>query len=341
MSSSNSFKLSVCMPIYKGSSHLKEALNNILNQDFDNLEIIIGDDNPPEFEYEIKRTQEIIKSFDDPRIKYFKNKINLGYPKNLQKIVSKAQGDILFLMAQDDLLAKGTLRKTHDAFFLDENIGVVTRPYFWFYENVKRPVRAVMPYGKNKDVVLSIWDGEKAVLKVLESVGQLSGLAYMKKYLEVPFHDDVFPAHIYPFLGIFKKHKCVFLKDFTVAVRIPTSQTRYVSSIYDKPPTLSWIEMFETVLREDDYKEIRNMCIKHYAQNFLGLIQIKNYSTFKNLIREILILLKFHPLNLLDIKFWFFSLGTILIPRNLLIWLVDNYKKKVLSRRLDEVRFII
>lgn len=329
------------MPIYKGSSYLKETLNNTLNQDFDNFEIIIGDDNPPELKDEIKRTQEIIKSFNNLRIKYFKNEINLGYPKNLQRIVSKAEGDILFLMAQDDLLAKGTLRKTHDAFFLDEDIGVVTRPYFWFYEDVKRPVRAVMPYDKNKDAALSIWDGEKAVLKVLESVGQLSGLAYMKKYLEVPFHNDVFPAHIYPFLGIFKKHKCVFLKDFTVAVRIPSSQTRHISAIYDKSPTLSWMEMFESIFKEQIYEKIKDICIKHYAKNFLGLIQIKNYSVFKNLMREILILVRFYPLNLLDIKFWFFSLGTILTPKDLLIWLVDTYKRKVLSRRLEKIKFIV
>lgn len=327
------------MPVYKGSNYLEETLNNILNQNFNELEIIIGDDNPPELKDEIEKTQKIIKSFKDDRIRYFKNEVNLGYPKNLRKIVSKAEGDVLFLMAQDDLLAKGTLRQTHDAFFLAKDIGVVTRPYFWFYEHLSKPARAVMPYDKNNNVVLSIGDGEKAVLKVLDSVGQLSGLAYMKRYLNVPFHDDIFPAHIYPFLGIFKDHKCAFLKDFTVAVRVTSSQTRKISSIYDKSPTLSWIEMFIKVFNEKEHEEIKEYCIKNLAKNFLGLVQIKNYSTMKNLMREILILIKYHPFNLLNFKFWFIVFGTIVVPRGPLIWLVDNYKKKILSRRLRSIEF--
>ena len=70
------------------------------------------------------------------------------------------KGDIIFLMGQDDILAKNALSKTYNAFLLDEDIGVVTRPYYWFNKDVRKPVRVVTPYNENKDSIISVFDGE-------------------------------------------------------------------------------------------------------------------------------------------------------------------------------------
>lgn len=325
-------KFSICMPTYNGSSWIEETLKSILSQSFQNFEVIISDDCSKD------KTLEVIKKFKDKRIRIYRNQKNLGYGKNLQVLRKLAKGEILFLMGQDDILLKDALLKTYNAFLLGKEIGVVTRPYYWFNEDVKKPVRAIMPYDKNKDAVISIFDGKREVQKIFESVGQLSGLAYRRKYMDTDFHQETFPAHIYPFASITKKHKVVYLKDYTVAVRIESSQTRFKKSIYDISPTESWVKMFNSVYRERQYKEVREAGIEQMAKNFVGLVQLKNYSTFKNLLREIFILLKLRPANLLDPKFWFFSLGTILIPRKLLISLVDNYKNKILLRRLKNIK---
>jgi hypothetical protein len=241
-------------------------------------------------------------------------------------------------MGQDDILLKDALMKTHNAFMLGEEIGLVTRPYYWFYEDVKKPVRAIFPYNNEKDSVISVLDGKREVQKIFESVGQLSGLAYRRKYMDIDFHEETFPAHIYPFASITKKYKVVYLKDYTVAVRIESSQTRFKKSIYDISPTESWVKMFNTVYREKKYEEVRKAGIEQMAKNYIGLVQLKNYSTFKNLLREILILIKLRPLNLLSPAFWFFSLGTIFVPRKFLIWLVDNYKKEVLYKKIRAIK---
>ncbi len=324
----NDLKFSICIPTYNGAFWIKETLQSILSQSFQNYDITISDDNS------IDNTLEIIKSFYDKRIKIFKNEKNLGYGKNLQVLKRLASGDILFLMGQDDILLKDALLKTYNAFLLGAEIGAVTRPYYWFSEDVRKPVRAVKPYNGNEDSIISIFDGEREVKKIFESAGQLSGLAYRREYIDIDFHEDTFPAHIYPFASIAKKHKIVFLKDYTVAVRIPSSQTRFKSSIYDISPTESWVKMFRSVYEEDKYKKIREIGMEQVSTNFLGLIQLKTHSTLKNLLREILILLRLRPNNLLNVRFWFFSLGAILIPRATLRWLADNYKRKILSRRL-------
>ena len=333
------FSISICMPVYQGSHLIRNAIDSIRKQGFQNYELLIGDDNNPEAKAEIEKTKSILDSYNEPRIKYTKNEQNLGYPSNLKSIVARATKDILFLMAQDDILSNDALQKTHDAFLLDEDVGVVTRPYFWFYDSIDKPVRAVTPYDSENDAVLTILDGKKTFNKIFDSVGQLSGLAYKKECLEIPFHHDVFPAHIYPFAGILKKHKCVFLKDYTVAVGIKDSQTRFVNSIYDKSPTESWINMFNTVFSEEEFSKQREWGNEDMTSHYVGLVQLKNYGKPGVLWREILLLVKYRKTNLLTPLFWFFSLGCLIIPRRILIWLVDTYKLRVNSKLLGSIEF--
>jgi glycosyltransferase involved in cell wall biosynthesis len=321
-------KFSICIPTYNGSKWIKETLESILSQSFQNFETIISDDCSKD------DTVEVIKNIRDKRIKIYQNKINLGYGKNLQVLRKLSKGDILFLMGQDDILLKDALLKTHNAFMLGEEIGLVMRPYYWFYEDVKKPVRAIFPYNGKKDSIISVLDGKREVQKIFESVGQLSGLAYRRKYMDMDFHEETFPAHIYPFASITKKYKVVYLKDYTIAVRIESSQTRFKKSIYDISPTESWVKMFNTVYREKKYEEVRKAGIEQTAKNYVGLVQLKNYSTFKNLMREILILIKLRPLNLLSPAFWFFSLGTIIIPTVVLRRLVDFFKNNIMGPKI-------
>lgn len=126
----------------------------------------------------------------------------------------------------------------------------------------------------------------------------------------------------------------MFLKDYTVAVRRYTSQTRNDPRIYEVSPTQSWIDMINAVFPEREYRLTRHLCLKIVAQNFVGLVQIKNFSTFKNLIREYTIMVMHYRPNLLNPIFWVFVLGTLFLPRRLLLPLVDWYSDRVVPRRL-------
>lgn len=322
------------MPSYNGAGVISETIYSILSQDFNNFELIIVDDNSKD------NTEEIVSKIKDPRIKFFKNDVNLGYPKNLEKCRQKAEGDIIYLMGQDDILAEGALSSTYRAFKLSDDIGAVTRPYYWFYEEITKPVRAKEQFNKNEDSIISIYDGKDAVIAVFKTLDQLSGLAYRKKYMDMPFHEDIFPCHVYPFASIFKKHPIVILKDYNVAVRIQSSQTRSVSSIYEKSPIQSWVDMFNNVFYETRFVDIKEKCIKSFvAVNYVGLVQIKNYAKYKYLLREISLLIKYRWKNLFNIKFWFFSIGTVIMPCSLLIPLVDFYKNKINSKFLLNIQF--
>jgi len=152
--------------------------------------------------------------------------------------------------------------------------------------------------------------------------------------LDTLFGEELFTAHVYPLASIAKNHSIVFLKDYTVAVRATSSQTRHKSSIYEDSPAESWARMFETFYEEEQYEKAKRAGIKQVGTHYLGLVQIRNYGAFRNLLHEILVLIKLHPLNLLSCRFWLYVLGVVVIPRGVLIWLVDSYKTRVLAKWL-------
>ena len=323
--------MSICMPVYNGAEVITDTLRSILGQTFRDFELVIADDASTD------ATQETIQNIAHPSIKYYRHETNVGYPRNLERCRTRCSGDIVFLMGQDDILAQGTLERVYSIFQANENVGAITRPYYWFHRDVKNPVRAKEQLDPRADSVVSISSDLRSIVKVFSTLDQLSGLAYRRSCMDRGFHDDVFTAHVYPFASIFKKHEIVYLRDYTVAVRIGTSQTRHVSSIYTKSPMQSWVDMFNDVLRNEQFRAVREYCIRNFvAKNFVGLIQIKNYGKTSWVLREIGLLEKYNEHNLFDGRFWLLSIGTLLIPRSILIPLVDTYKEEALSRFLSK-----
>lgn len=329
-------KFSLLIPSYNGEDVISDAIKSVLSQSYKNYEIIINDDHSTD------STAQVIGSFKDKRIRFFKNKKNLGYPGNLNECLKHAKGDIVYLLGQDDILSSNALQLTYNAFKISADIGAVTRPYRWFDENLEVTVRARLPLNPQKDEVVKITDKPKKIIEVFKTLDSLSALAYRRKFIDHSFHPDIFPCHVYPFAAIFKKHPIVFLKDYVSSVSMKNSQCWHLSSIYNKSPLLSWAEMFQTIFPEKKHEKIRNYCIKNFvAINYVGLAQIKNYSyrPYWYTLREIIYLVKFKPLNLINPAFWFFSVGALLIPSKLLIPIIDWYKKRVNKFIFKNIKF--
>lgn len=326
--------IDILIPTYNGARHIAETIKSILSQNYKDYRILICDDASKD------NTLQIIRQLKDKRIIIFENNTNVGYPKNLERIRKYATADFIYLMGQDDIMASDALKNTIDAFKLSKNIGAVTRPYFWFDKNINIPVRSKRQLNPQKNVIVKITDDFQKVIRVFETLDQLSGLAYRRQFLSHPFHSDIFPCHVYPFASIFKKHPIVFLKDYNIAVRIASSQTRSLSSIYTKSPLLSWIEMVRSIYPEKKYLPVQKHLIKDFVtKNYVGLVQIRNYAEYQYLIREIWYLLKFNWQNIFNFSFWFFSLGCLITPAFILIPMVDWYKNKIYSKTLTKIKF--
>jgi glycosyltransferase involved in cell wall biosynthesis len=99
-------KFSVTIPAYK-DTFLKEAIESVLGQSYQNYEIVIVNDASP---YDL---DSIVQKFNDPRILYFKNKKNCGAKDvvdNWNICLSYASGDYLICMGDDDKLTSRCLQ---------------------------------------------------------------------------------------------------------------------------------------------------------------------------------------------------------------------------------------
>lgn len=323
-------KISVLMPVYNGTAFLADTLRAVFGQDYDNFEIIFSDDCSTD------DVAAVLRHFPDKRLRYFRNKANVGYGRNLELCRQRAStdADIVFLMAQDDLLAGNVFKRLNTIFIEHPDVGVVIRPFYLFADDFQTPVRDFPPLDRQHDRVISLQDGQTILSALFGTVVQLSGLAFRRSLMQIPFHSDTMPAHTYPFFHILRTHQAYFMKDYTVAVRRYSSQTRRVAKIYEVSPTQSWVTMIMTVFPESEFAVIRKQCLKLVSQNFVGLVQLKNFSTWPILFREYWIMVKNYPFNLLYPVFWAFVIGTLFVPRRVLLPLADWYQVRVAAQLL-------
>lgn len=97
--------ISVLMPVYNGEKYLKQAIDSILNQTFNDFEFIVLNDGSTD------RTEKIILSYGDQRIKYVKNETNLQIVKTLNKGIDLAIGAYIARMDADDMCLPNRFEK--------------------------------------------------------------------------------------------------------------------------------------------------------------------------------------------------------------------------------------
>jgi glycosyltransferase involved in cell wall biosynthesis len=88
--------LSICIPTYNRDTILYNLLNKLIKCPSKEIEIVVSDNASKD------KTKELVGSIKDPRIKYYRNKKNLGFDANLLKLVDRANGDFLFFTGDDD-----------------------------------------------------------------------------------------------------------------------------------------------------------------------------------------------------------------------------------------------
>ena len=87
--------ISVCLATYNGGRYLECQLKSILSQLGADDEIVVSDDGSKD------STLDIINSFNDSRIKVFRNECH-GVIHNFGNALCHANGDYIFLSDQDD-----------------------------------------------------------------------------------------------------------------------------------------------------------------------------------------------------------------------------------------------
>lgn len=128
----NTDLISIVVPVYNAEKFLEETINCILNQTYQNWELLLVDDCSKD------KSAEIINSFikKDKRIKYIKMAKNGGPALARNKGIEEAKGNFLCFQDADDLWDKNKLEKQLN-FMKDKNCAFSYTSYEFADKNCK------------------------------------------------------------------------------------------------------------------------------------------------------------------------------------------------------------
>lgn len=106
--------VSVVIPTYSRPLYLERAIYSVLNQTYNNIEIIVVDDNNPSTE-ERRRTEQVMKKFvDNDRILYLLHDRNKNGSAARNTGWRASKGEYITFLDDDDVIAKDKIEKQVD-----------------------------------------------------------------------------------------------------------------------------------------------------------------------------------------------------------------------------------
>lgn len=156
--------ITFAIPFHKGKKYLKQAIESTLVQTRSDWALIVVDDCGPE-----DGVKELVESYCDARLRYFRNEKNLGLAGNWNKCISLAQSEYVTLLHQDDVLLPNYMEMMLGAFKKYPNVSAVFcmagmidkdgRSIFSFPDLYKK---IIQPHNKKEHVL----QGENAAKKL-------------------------------------------------------------------------------------------------------------------------------------------------------------------------------
>ena len=202
------------MPVYNGAKYLNEAIDSILNQTYNNLELLIIDDASTD------NSLEIINKFNDHRIILHNNKYNLGQARSQNIGLKIASGAYIARLDQDDIMDLTRLEKQVNYLGNKPEISAVGSQVYCI---------------DSKGTVIQNWNWPVGIVKNVFSLilgrNPVAGPASMIKkdvILELGgFNADYTPSEDYDFWlrMLSQGYKCDNMDDYLTKYRVHLSQT--------------------------------------------------------------------------------------------------------------------
>jgi len=90
------YAVSVLIPTFERPDLLEVALESAIEQSFDDIEILVGDNSDSD------DTENLVSNYDDPRIRYHRNRPGLGPQGNWLDLASRAEAPLVASLHDDD-----------------------------------------------------------------------------------------------------------------------------------------------------------------------------------------------------------------------------------------------
>ena len=180
MSSAREIPFSICIPNFNYGGYIGRTIDSVLNQDYQNFEIIIVDNASTD------NSWEVISSYakKDSRIKIYRNEYNVGFAPNLDRVAQKASFDFIIMLSSDDLMHTNALAEyaailnelgdqaenfilTSAISIIDQDDKLIGRQFKKEYHNTE----VSQQYAPLQDDKVTIHDGLKVFNEVFPKMG--------------------------------------------------------------------------------------------------------------------------------------------------------------------------
>lgn len=139
-------KVSIIMPVYNAEKYVADSIKSVLNQTFNDFELIIINDGSTD------KSEKIIKQFDDSRIKYFRFNKNKGKCAAVNFCIKKSKGKYLQFFDADDIMLNHKLDLQVQILDSDSTIGLIYSDAWKMSEYGKIIGPYVVPSSTNKKI---------------------------------------------------------------------------------------------------------------------------------------------------------------------------------------------
>lgn len=184
-------KVSFIVPIYNASKYLSRSIESILNQSYDNLEIILIDDASTD------NSKEIMKKYalEDNRIKPIYSEVNQGVSRTRNMGLKSISGDYVIFMDADDYITKDMVKIMIDK-SIKYNSDLVDSYHLVIYKNKTflehKPLKEDLVLG-NKNNVEMLTKASYITGKLID-VKLLNGLLFneeLRRYEDLVFEHEL------------------------------------------------------------------------------------------------------------------------------------------------------
>lgn len=149
--------VSVCIPVRNRVKLVRRALESVLTQDLQDLEVLVVDNCSSD------GTWESLQTFQHPRLRLVRNPRDLGMFGNFTRCIELARGRYMRILCSDDRLLPGSLRREVALMEANPSIVLLSSPG----ELVDEQARPVRYYGYGRHFPPGIYIRDEAVAAVL------------------------------------------------------------------------------------------------------------------------------------------------------------------------------
>ena len=292
--------VSILIPTFNRPVLFKKALESALNQTYENIEIVVGDDSSN------NDTQELIKDYltKHSNIRYYHNESNLGQFDNDLKLLSLSKGEYINLLMDDDLFKADKIEKMMEFFIKDKNneISLVTSHRYIIDENDE--VKGV--FGRTEEYFkkTSIIKGENLANFVLVNnyncIGEPTTVLFKKSKLTEPFGvfcERRFKCNVdqATWFNLLSSGKAVFINEALSCFRIHKGQQQFnreliVGGAEDYAFEVLMARKKGLLLEDSTYIKAAKNCLTYVngviSKNGLS-IELQNYKNQLEVITEL------------------------------------------------------